>query len=187
MARAGAKTRTQYTIPFPARDAASRCIVRKPRGGSTGSKGQLIRITCAIKKYGNRFLARSQAFPAKRSLYAGELCACGQFCAWSETSREVDVWGEWHQNVTPQRSRSPAPARPVYGARALQSVSGTINQGWRARALRRYILVPLPPHVYPTSTSRDVSDQAYHAHNCPHAHNSPAYNERLAGKAWERG
>ena len=48
--------------------------------------------------------------------------------------------------------------------------------------VRRYILVPLPPHVYPTSTSRDVSDQAYHAHNCPHAHNSPAYIERLAGK-----
>ena len=48
-------------------------------------------------------------------------------------------------------------------------------------------LVPLPPHVYPSSTSRDVSDQAYHAHNCPHAHNSPAYNERLVGKAWERG
>ena len=40
---------------------------------------------------------------------------------------------------------------------------------------------PGPPHVYPTSTSRDVSDQAFHAHNCPHAHNSPAYNERLAG------
>ena len=50
------------------------------------------------------------------------------------------MWGEWHQNVTPQRSRSPAPARLVYGARALQSVSGTINRAywcWRARALRR--------------------------------------------------
>ena len=96
------------------------------------------------------------------------------------------MWGEWHQNVTPQRSRSPAPARLVYGARALQSVSGTINRacwGWRARALRRYILVPLPPHVYPTSTSRDVSDQAFHAHNCPHAQRTRlAYNERLAGR-----
>ena len=73
---------------------------------------------------------------------------------------------------------------------ALQSVSGTINLAcwcWRARALRRYMLVPLPPHVYPTSTSRDVSDQAFHAHSCPHAQNSPAYNECLAGKAWERG
>ena len=72
----------------------------------------------------------------------------------------------------------------------VRSVSGTMNRacwGWGARALRRFILVPLLPQVYPTSTSRDVSDQAFHAHNCPHAQNSPAYNERLAGKAWERG
>ena len=90
----------------------------------------------------------SQAFQAL--IICGEFCACGQLCAWkawSETSREVeamgalckpanmneevqpqvDVWGgEWHQNVTPQRS--PAPACLVYGARALQSVSGTINR-----------------------------------------------------------
>ena len=69
-------------------------------------------------------------------------------------------------------------ARSVHGVTvsALQSVSGTMSRvcwGWGARALRRFILVPLPPH---TSTSRDVS------HNCPHAQNSPAYNERLAGK-----
>ena len=48
-------------------------------------------------------------------------------------------------------------------------------------------LVPLPPHVYHMSTSRDVSDQAFHVHNCPHAQIPPAYIERLAGKAWERG
>ena len=31
------------------------------------------------------------------------------------------------------------------------------------------------------------STSLVHAHNCPHAQNPPAYNERLAGKAWEQG
>ena len=97
-----------------------------------------------------------QAFPTKRSLCAGGFCACGQLCAWkawSETSRGVDVWGEWHKNEMPQHSRSPAQACSVHGVSALQSVSGTMNRacfGWGAQALRHFIFVPLPPHVYPT-------------------------------------
>ena len=31
------------------------CIHSKPRGGETGSNGQLTRITCTIKMYVNRF------------------------------------------------------------------------------------------------------------------------------------
>ena len=47
-------------------------------------KGRSVELLCSLVP----------AFPAKRSLYAGEFCACGQLCAWkawSETSREVDV------------------------------------------------------------------------------------------------
>ena len=43
-------------------------------------------------------------------------------------------------------------------------------------------------HVYPTSTSRDVSDQAFPQHITVRMCNELAtYNERLVGKAWERG
>ena len=90
-------------------------------GQGVVGKGSVVETGCGRKGRGvwwNR--VSSQAFPAKRSLYAGGFCACGQLCAWkawSETSCEVDVWGEWHQNKTPQCSRSSAPARLVYGAR----------------------------------------------------------------------
>ena len=37
-----------------------------PYTGTTGSKGQLIRITCAIKMYGNRFHHCTPRFLSKR-------------------------------------------------------------------------------------------------------------------------
>ena len=45
---------------------------------------------------------------------------------------------------------------------------------------------PLSAH-YTRASCAHADSYARGAHNCPHAHNSPAYNERLAGKAWERG
>ena len=47
------------------------------------------------------WVASFPGLPTKCSLYAArDHCAHGQLCAgkaWSETSRGVDVWGEWHQ------------------------------------------------------------------------------------------
>ena len=71
-------------------------------------------------------------------------------------------------------------------ARALQSVSGTINRAcwdWRARALRRYTFwCHSPPHVYPTSTSRDVSDQAFHV-----LPNDAGARNVIVSETWSRG
>ena len=52
---------------------------------------------------------------------------------------------------------------------------------------KRMRVVPHPPGVYPTSTSRDVSDQAFPAFNCSLTHNNAAHNAHVSGEAWERG
>ena len=51
----------------------------------------------------------------------------------------------------------------------------------------RMRVVPHPPGVYPTSTSREISDQAFPTFNCSHTHDNAAYNAHVSGEAWERG
>ena len=49
-------------------------------------------------------------------------------------------------------------------------------------------LVPRPSPLSAHYTRASFAHADSYAHgNCPHAQNSPAYNERLAGKAWEQG
>ena len=106
------RTTSQTACPLPKTVCISTSEIRTPLTSEQWTNVTSRTVITRTDKDNNSLIPRPS--PAKRSLYAGGMRTVMRV---EETSPEVDVWGEWHQNETPQCSRSPAPARPVYGAR----------------------------------------------------------------------